>query len=100
VPIWVFLVPDRFAAKTPAYEGWISLDFLGFSRLKRDLSMGYAGFSLEDVSVWFFPKSDAPERKPVVLACGNATLLMAELNPISDFPQPIALRADPVWSPR
>jgi rare lipoprotein A len=26
--IWVFLVPDRFAAKTPAYEGWISLDSL------------------------------------------------------------------------
>jgi hypothetical protein len=24
----------------------------------------------------------------------------AELNPISDFPQRIAVQADPVWSPR
>jgi hypothetical protein len=28
--------------KTPDYEGWISLDFLGFSRPNRDFSMGYA----------------------------------------------------------
>jgi hypothetical protein len=41
--IWVFLVPDRIAAKTPAFEGWISLDFLGFSRPNRDLSMSYTG---------------------------------------------------------
>jgi hypothetical protein len=25
----------------PDYEPWIRLDFLGFSRAKRDLSMGY-----------------------------------------------------------
>jgi hypothetical protein len=41
-PVWVFLAPGRFAAKTPADEGWISLDFLGFSRQNLDLSMGYA----------------------------------------------------------
>jgi hypothetical protein len=35
------LARSRFAAKTPDYEGWIFLDFLGFSRPKRDLSMGY-----------------------------------------------------------
>jgi hypothetical protein len=28
--------------KGPDYEGWISLDFLGFSRQNLDLSMGYA----------------------------------------------------------
>jgi hypothetical protein len=40
--VWVFLAPGRFAAKTRAHEGWISLDFLGFSRPNRDFSMGYA----------------------------------------------------------
>jgi hypothetical protein len=36
-----FLGPRRFAAKTIADRGWKSLDFLGFSRPNRDLSMGY-----------------------------------------------------------
>jgi hypothetical protein len=38
------------AAKTPVYEGWKSLDFLGFSRPNRAFSMGYAGFSLKEKS--------------------------------------------------
>jgi hypothetical protein len=29
--------------ESPDYEPWICLDFLGFSRAKRDLSMGYEG---------------------------------------------------------
>jgi hypothetical protein len=45
-----FLDSSRFAAKTPVFEAWISLDFLGFSRQNRDLSMGYAGFSAENFS--------------------------------------------------
>ena len=40
--VWVFLAPSPFAAKTPILSYWISLDFLGFSRPKRDFSMGYA----------------------------------------------------------
>jgi hypothetical protein len=36
------LAPPRFAAKVPAHEPWIVLDFLGFSRPKRDFSMGCA----------------------------------------------------------
>jgi hypothetical protein len=40
-----FLVSALFAAKTQVSGGWKSLDFLGFSRPNRDLSMGYAGFS-------------------------------------------------------
>jgi hypothetical protein len=36
------LARRRFAAKTPADEGWIPLDFLGFSRPNRYFSMGYA----------------------------------------------------------
>jgi hypothetical protein len=33
----------RFRSKTPVFRCLISLDFLGFSRPKRDLSMGYTG---------------------------------------------------------
>jgi hypothetical protein len=44
---WVFLGPSRFSVKTPAYEGWKSLDFLGFSRQNRVISMGCAGFSTD-----------------------------------------------------
>jgi hypothetical protein len=36
-----FLGAWLFRCETPIHEGWISLDFLGFSRRKRDLSMGY-----------------------------------------------------------
>jgi hypothetical protein len=40
--------------KTPDFEGWISLDFLGFSRPKSAFSMGYAGSSLK---IFFFALS-------------------------------------------
>src|ERR1700722_2593803 len=53
--IWFFLARRHFAAKTPPYDRWICLDFLGFSRPNRDLSMGYAGFSLEVFSSRFIP---------------------------------------------
>src|ERR1700722_365837 len=53
-PLWVFLVRGRFAAKTPFRGYWISLDFLGFSRPKRDLSTGYERFSLKFFSWRFF----------------------------------------------
>jgi hypothetical protein len=45
-PVWVFLVGRRFVTKTPGYEGWISLDLLGFSRPNLDFSKGYEEFSL------------------------------------------------------
>jgi hypothetical protein len=41
-PFGFLLARGRFAAKTPANERWIVLDFLGFSRQNRDFSMGYA----------------------------------------------------------
>jgi hypothetical protein len=40
---WDFFARLPFAAKTPINSCWIFLDFLGFSRPNRDLSMGYAG---------------------------------------------------------
>jgi hypothetical protein len=62
--VWVFLARGRFAAKTPAYEPWISLDFLGFSRPDRDFSMGYADFSGKNFSPSFSAGTEAPEREP------------------------------------
>jgi hypothetical protein len=43
-----FLGPSRFCPGRPENKGWISLDFLGFSRPNRDFSMGYAGFLAEE----------------------------------------------------
>jgi hypothetical protein len=54
-PVWFFLAGRHFAAKTPPLDRWICLDFLGFSRPKRDLSMRYAGFSLKNFSSRFIP---------------------------------------------
>jgi hypothetical protein len=48
--IWFFLAHGHFAAKTPDNAYWISLDFLGFSRQNRDLSMGYTDFSAKSFS--------------------------------------------------
>jgi hypothetical protein len=62
--VWVFLARGRFAAKTPARECWISLDFLGFSRPNRDFSMGYADFSAKNFSPPFSAGAEAPEREP------------------------------------
>ena len=53
--VWDFLARACLALETPGKGGWISLDFLGFSRVKRDLSMGYAGFSLKNFSSGFRP---------------------------------------------
>jgi hypothetical protein len=44
------LAPSHYAGKTPNYDYWILLDFLGFSRQNRDLSMGYAERTAEDIS--------------------------------------------------
>ena len=41
-PVWIFLARGPFRSEGPAPEGWIVLDFLGFSRQNRDFSMGYA----------------------------------------------------------
>jgi hypothetical protein len=81
---------DRFAAKTTAKGCLISLDFLGFSRLKRDFSMGYTGFFLERI---FLSLCLRRRRRPV----GGVAFGMrkswavhgAELTPISDFLQSI-----------
>jgi hypothetical protein len=54
-PVWVFLGSGRLAAKTLVYGGWKDLDFLGFSRPNLAFSMGYAGFSLKEISRALLP---------------------------------------------
>jgi hypothetical protein len=49
-PVCVFLARGLFVTKIPVRRYWIRLDFLGFSRPNRDLSMGYTGFSLTEIS--------------------------------------------------
>jgi hypothetical protein len=74
-----FLGVGRFAAKACAYKRWISLDFLGFSRPNRDLSMGYAGESRKIFSTPFFPESETSRmRIPAVLAGRGAELLIGQ----------------------
>jgi hypothetical protein len=53
---WVF----RF--KAPAFGGWKSLDFLGFSRPNRDFSMGYTGFSAKKISRALWTRRDGNRR--------------------------------------
>ena len=67
-PFWVFLAPGHFAAKTPADECWIVLDFLGFSRPNQDVSMGYAGFSGKSCSPSVSAGPEARKREPAVQA--------------------------------
>src|ERR1700722_1627061 len=99
-PFWVFLAPGHFAAKTPADECWIVLDFLGFSRPNPDFSMGYEAFSGKNFSLSLSAGAETPEREPAVLACGRAGLFMGKLNLFSDFLQEITARAVPFRPPQ
>jgi hypothetical protein len=53
--IWVFLDHRGFCPGRPENKAWISLDFLGFSRPNRDVSMSYAGFSAKKISRALLP---------------------------------------------
>jgi hypothetical protein len=50
-----FLGLGPFSRENPDFEGWKGLDFLGFSRPNRAFSMGYAGFSLKEISRALLP---------------------------------------------
>jgi hypothetical protein len=72
-----FLGSRPFRRKAHAYQGWISLDFLGFSRPNQDFSMGYATFRRKNISRAFSAAGEAPEREPGGLEpCGRAELFM------------------------
>src|ERR1700722_18017695 len=82
--VWVFLAPGRFAVKTPADEGWIVLDFLGFSRLNREFSMGYEARSGENFSC-AFPHPKRRTGSPRSTPCGSAGLFMGQAYSIFCF---------------
>jgi hypothetical protein len=52
-----FLGTSPFCREGPNFGGWNFLDFLGFSRPNRAISMDYTGFSREVISF----RSLAPE---------------------------------------
>jgi hypothetical protein len=56
-----FLGSSPFGCKTPEYEVWILLDFLGFSRPNPNLSMSYKIFLEEDLSSRFHHREAQPK---------------------------------------
>ena len=50
-----FLGARPFRCEYPARGGWIILDFLGFSRPNRDLSMGYTASTAKNFSRALLP---------------------------------------------
>jgi hypothetical protein len=68
----------QILAETQAYDRWISLDFLGFSRPNLDLSMGYGGFSLEVFSSRFFPQRSQRGQRLTILEGEGAGLFIAQ----------------------
>jgi hypothetical protein len=64
-----FLGASPFGFETPGFEPWILLDFLGFPRLNRDFSTGYAEKTAKDFSSRFLQTiRDAQKRECAVEA--------------------------------
>jgi hypothetical protein len=77
-PFWFFLASRHFAAKTPPFDRWFSLDFLGFSRPNRDLSTRYTGFSLKNFSSRFIPGVRIAETRTPILEGDGAGLFIEQ----------------------
>jgi hypothetical protein len=69
------LADGPFAAKTPDYERWILLDFLGFSRANLALSMSYEDFPREKILAPF-SAAEAPEGAAGLLDRSEGTGLL------------------------
>jgi hypothetical protein len=82
-----FLGGSPFRLKRPAFEAWISLDFLGFSRQNRVFSMGYAGSSLKKFCARLSGRWAARRRAQAFLGCGRRDWSWSKLSQISDFRQ-------------
>ena len=72
-----FLGPSLFRSEDPAYEGWISLDFLGFSRHNLDLSIGYADKIGKYFLVRFWWRSKRSGRGPSVVGMRTSRICHA-----------------------
>jgi hypothetical protein len=57
-----FLGARLFRFENPDLGGCFSLDFLGFSRSNRELSMGYTGKTAEEFFVVFLPLGHSQRR--------------------------------------
>jgi hypothetical protein len=73
-----FLELEPFSRENSSFEGCKSLDFLGFSRQNRAFSMGYDGFSLNEISRALSPPATEPWGPPTTLACEKNRLDMAQ----------------------
>jgi hypothetical protein len=74
-----FLGPRRFAAKTQSFEGWKSLDFLGFSRPNQAFSMSYDEFSPKRISRALLPpRQNRGNGDPRFWPAGRDGLLMGK----------------------
>jgi hypothetical protein len=71
-----FLGAWLFRFGNPDFGGWISLDFLGFSRPNRDLSMGYADFSRKFFSHRFWRRESAIGTAPAIWHAERTKLLI------------------------
>jgi hypothetical protein len=92
--VWVFLADGCFAAKTPDYEVWISLDFLGFSRQNRDLSMGLRGNNAGRIFLSLFPVVWRAAGRGARGGTGeSAGLSQSKLNLIPGFLEDIVVQA-------
>jgi hypothetical protein len=95
-----FLGTSRFAAKTLGFGGCKSLDFLGFSRPNRDLSMGYRRFSAKDFSSRFWRRESAVETSdPHDRDTKGMDCSLGKPSLISGFLQEIAAQALPFGLP-
>jgi hypothetical protein len=88
--VWDFLARGSFAAKTPDHEGWISLDFLGFSRPNRDFSMGCAAFWRKKISRALLPLGRRRDRSRYSYDAEMQYGSSSKPNPFSAFLQSIA----------
>jgi hypothetical protein len=93
-----FLGASPFVAKTPGFGRCISLDFLGFSRPDRDLSMGYAKKPEKNFSSRFCRRERSVDGCPRFGHGEGTDCSWGKLNQISDFLQEIVTGA--VWPGR
>jgi len=93
------LVRRRFALETPDFEGWISLDLLGFAWIissESRLINVLRGFFLKVFFSRFCRRERAVATAPTIWhAKGNEAVHGGQLKSISDFLQEIAGLADP-----
>jgi hypothetical protein len=83
-----FLGPWPFRCENPVHEGWIVLDFLGFSRSNQDFSMGYAARNTETFFSALFPSVERRHNERVCLGHAEAPdCSWSKLNLVSDFLQ-------------